>query len=531
MNALAGTGTLIRLALRRDRIMLPIWAVVIGVLPASTAGAYDRLYPTAAARASLIASTGANPSLAVLYGPPFDVSTAGGFTAWRYGSLFPVLIALAGIFTVTRHTRAQEDTGRQELLSSAVLGRYAALTAAVAVAGCGALLTGLLTAITMTGAGLPAAGSFAFGISGALTACVFVAVAAVAAQLGEYSRTANGMATATLGVAFLLRAVGDANPDAGWVSWLSPLGWSARVRAFAGERWWVLALLAGTAVLVAAVAYRLLPRRDVGMSLLPARPGAATATTGLRSPLALAWRLHRGMLTGWLVAFAIAGALFGSLAEGIGDLVGGSAETREIFVRMGGSTGMVDAYLAAMAGMFGMVAALYAVQATLRMHAEEVSVRAEPLLATGVHRLRWAASHLLFALGGSALLLAVSGTATGLLHGVQTGDAGHQVAAVLGATMVQLPGVWVVVAAAMLLFGVVPKLAAVAWAVAAVFLGISLFGPVAGVDQAVLDISPFSHAPKLPSVALTAKPLLWLAGIAVVGLAAGLAAFRRRDVG
>jgi ABC-2 type transport system permease protein len=37
--------------------------------------------------------------------------------------------------------------------------------------------------------------------------------------------------------------------------------------------------------------------------------------------------------------------------------------------------------------------------------------------------------------------------------------------------------------------------------------------------------------PKLPGGTLTATPLLWLAGVAIVLLAAGLAGFRRRDLG
>ncbi|MBK1784977.1 ABC transporter permease [Prauserella cavernicola] len=528
---LVGTRHLVRLALRRDRIVLPVWIVVIGMLASAGAGSYEAIYPTQAERDALTASMGSNPSLTLLYGPAFDLSTAGGFTAWRFGAFLALFTALACIFTVTRHTRQEEDTGRHELLASAVVGRYAALTAGVLVAGLGALATGVLITVSLAGVGMPVAGSVALGAGTALTGFAFTGVAAIAAQISEYSRGANGIAAAVLGATFLLRAVGDAAADASWLSWLSPFGWATQVRAFADERWWVLGLLVLAALVTGLVGYLLLPRRDVGMGLIQAKPGPARAAHGLRSPFALAWRLHRGALLGWIIGFAVFGALFGSLAAGVGDVIGDSAEAQEMFARLGGSQSMVDAFLASMAGIMAMIASLYVVQATVRMRSEETALRVEPLLATSVSRLSWAASHLVFPLLGSAALLAVAGFATGLLHGLRVDDLGGQLPAVLGAAMAQLPAVWVVAGAATALFGLLPKLATAAWAVAAVFLLISMFGPIANAGQLVLDLSPFQHIPKLPSAEFTATPLVWLSALALVLLGIGLAGFRRRDIG
>jgi ABC-2 type transport system permease protein len=41
------------------------------------------LDPAAAERVALTAGMGANPWLSLLYGPVFDLSTPGGYTAWR----------------------------------------------------------------------------------------------------------------------------------------------------------------------------------------------------------------------------------------------------------------------------------------------------------------------------------------------------------------------------------------------------------------------------------------------------------------
>jgi len=528
---LTGTGALIRLALRRDRIVLPLWVLVLGLIPAATAGAYETLYPTLADRQSLATGMAANPSMNLLYGPAFDVTTAGGFTAWRYATMLAVFVGLAAIFTVTRHTRAEEDTGRLELLASAVVGRYAALTAAIAVAAGGSLGAGLLSAVGMIGAGMPTAGSVAFGLGTALAGWVFTGVAAVAVQLAEYSRTANGIGSATLGALFLVRGIGDSSSDVSWLSWGSPIAWASQVRPFAGERWWVLALSLVTAVVLAGAGYVLLSRRDLGMGIIPAKPGPAAAAPSLRTPLALAWRLHRGSLIGWTVGFAVMGSLFGTLASGIGDVIGDSEQARQIFERMGGAQSLVDAFVSATAGILAMIASLYGVQAALRMRSEEVSFRVEPLLSTQVSRLRWMAGHLGFALLGTTLLVAVAGAGMGLLHGVRVGDVAGQLPDVLLASLAQLPAVWVVVGVTVAIFGLVPAFSGAAWAVTAGFMLLTLFGPVVQLSQWVLDISPFTHIPRLPMAEFSATPLVVLCGIALVAVAAGLAGFRRRDVG
>jgi len=381
-NPLVGTRSLIRLALRRDRVTVPVWIVILGLIPSSAAGAYDTLYPTMAERADLTGSIGANPSVAVLYGPGFDLSTAGGFTAWRFGGFLALLTGLMAVFTVTRHTRAEEDSGRAELVASTAVGRFASLTAAIAVAAGASVAIGLVETVALLATDQPVTGSVALGLSTAAAGIVFTAIAALACQLAEYSRTANGIGSAVLGAAFLIRAVGDSSTGGRWISWLSPLGWAQQTRPFAGERWWVFVLPVVTALAVGAVAYGVLRHRDLGIGVLPPRPGPARAAARLASPFALAWRLQRGALIGWCVGTVVSGAVFGSIANGVGDLLGDSEQSRDMFERLGGSGNLIDAFLGTIAGTFGMVVSLYGVQAVLRMRSEETTLRVEPLLAT-----------------------------------------------------------------------------------------------------------------------------------------------------
>lgn len=209
----------------------------------------------------------------------------------------------------------------------------------------------------------------------------FASVAAVTVQLAESARAATGLAMAVLAAAFVLRAVGDTTAGLPWLSWLSPIGWSQQLRPFGGVRWWVVLVPMAFAVVAAAGARALLGRRDVGAGLLRPRPGPATATTRLRSPIALAWRLQRGTLGAWTFGFTVLGLIFGSVAANLGGLVD-SPQSRNLITEMGGVNGLTDAFLGTELGIAGVLAAAYGIQAVLRLRSEETALRAEPLLAT-----------------------------------------------------------------------------------------------------------------------------------------------------
>ncbi|MFD0122481.1 ABC transporter permease [Streptomyces virginiae] len=526
-NQLAGTGLLLRLALRRDRVMMPVWVLAATLMLVSMPGSLGSVYATAAERARIAASMNVNSSMRALYGPVFGDSL-GALTAWRAGVYGAVLAAAMSLIIVVRHTREEEETGRQELLSAAMVGRRAPLTAALLAALVANACVALLVAGGLAGQGAP--GAVALGLAVAATGTFFACTAAIAAQLTESARAAKGIAATVLGTAFVLKAAGDAGTGGGRsaLTWASPLGWVENVRAFATERWWVLLLFAAAVAAQTGVAYVLAGRRDLGMSFLPSRPGPAEGRLGTAG--ALAWRLQRGSVLGWSAGFLIAGVVFGGMADGAADLVGDNDRTREIIERMGGqgaqggSGALTDAFLATMAGMFGMVAALYAVSSVLRLAGEESGQRAEPLLANAVGRLRWAGGHLAVAFGGSALILLLAGLGLGIGHGREPGAA-------IGATLAQLPAVWLIGALAALLHGAVPRYAAAAWAVAGGSLALGWVGPALDLPQAVLNLSPFAHLPRLPGAQdLDAAPILALTALAVALTAAGLGALRRRDM-
>ena len=306
------------------------------------------------------------------------------------------------------------------------MGRQAALVAALVTAAAGVLAVSVLLCAVLPLTGLPAAGSALLALGIGCCGLAFTGIAAVAAQLTSAARAARGIALGVLGVAFVLRGVGDSAGASGpsWLSWASPLAWIQLARPFAASDPWVLALPLAVGAAGTALAFALADRRDLGAGLLPDRPGRATASALLRGPFGLAWRLQRAALAGWIIGYVFLFAICGAAAKGIGQLFGTSTALEREFTRLGGQAAITNAYLAALMLLAGLVAVGYAVSVILRLRTEETGEPAELVLATATGRIRWAFSHIAVAVVGSALLLAVAGVATGLGYGLRIGSAG-----------------------------------------------------------------------------------------------------------
>jgi ABC-2 type transport system permease protein len=523
-----GTGGLLRLALRRDRVLLPVWILgFTGMVVFSVVATRD-LYPDEQSLASAAETINATAALVALYGKIYVVTSLGAISLIKLTAFGAALVAVLFVFLVVRHSRAEEESGRLELATAGVVGRAAPLTAALLVGLLGSVALGVLTTLGLGLVGLPWAGSLAFGLGWALSGVVFSAIAGVTAQLTVSARAATGLGMSAVAVAYVLRAVGDlAEGDPGWASWLSPIGWSQQIRPFAGDRWSIVTIpLLATAVLV-TLAYALRSRRDLGAGMLPDRPGPATGRLG--SVGALAWRLHRGVLVAWLVGVALMGAVLGSVADNVAGLLD-SAAMRDFIALLGGEQGLVDMFLAAEVAILGALISAYGIAAASRLHTEEQSGHAHLLLSTTATRTRWALSHLAVALLGTAAVLLVAGAAIGFGHGLTSGDVAGETTRLAGAALAQVPAAWVLVGVVMLAFGWLPLAVPAVWGLLVAFVVLGELGELWGLPRWVLDLSPFAHSPTLPGGEVSAGPIVGLVVVAGVLCLAGLVGWRRRDL-
>ena len=532
-GTLIGLWPMTRLALRRDRIWWPAWIVALSLQIVVTAGAYESLYPTAASRLTLGTTMGANPSLRALYGPAFDLTSAGGFTSWRMGTFAAAFIAMVSFLSVIRHTRAEEEAGRLELLRSGVVGRHAPLAAALLVTVGANLVLAAIVIIGLISEGTPVAGTLALGLGFVACGIVFAGVGAVAAQISENARPARGMAAAVLGAAYVLRALGDSSLSGTWMTWLSwvsPIGWSQQVRAFAGERWWTLGipLVVGPALIALAVSLE--GRRDFGAGLRVSPLGPERAAPGLSTAAGLAWRLQRGSLLSWAIGLAIFAGAIGSVANGVLDLFKGNAQLEAIFRSLGGGQSLIDVFFASVLPLMATIATVHSIQALLRLRSEETENRAEQVLGAAVTRTRLLGSHLVISVASPLVLMTAVGLAAGGAYAASVHDV-SRLWAVLGGALVLVPAMWVLTGVTMALVGMAPERTALGWVALAACGLLGQLGPVLQLPDKVLRISPYANVPNLPGGELEPLPLLILSLIALALTAAGVWGFRRRDIG
>jgi ABC-2 type transport system permease protein len=533
---LTGARRLFRLALRRDRYTFVAWWAGLGLFVAATTAMFVQTFAVHAelvVQTRMVATNAGMRLLGLSSGP-----SVGGYLLHREFLTLAVLAALMSTFAVIRHTRQNEELGRAEMLASTVVGRYAGLVAATVVATVANLVLALVIAAAIAVNGLPVEGALLAGASVAAVGVVWVGVAAVACQLSSTARGAAGIAVAALGVAFALSGIGNmlgsVDPagvavSSAWPAWLSPIGWGQQTRPFGGAHWWPLAIALVTFGCLLAVAVALAAHRDVGRGLWPERRGRASAARTLLGPAGLGWRLQRGAFVGWAVALGLFGLIFGSLTRQIQDVEGSAGDW---WTETGGTDQVVDAYRVSIIQMAGMFVAVYLVQVLLRLRVDETGGTLEPVLASGVTRTRWLGAHVVNALAGCVALVVLFAVCMGLAAGQVLGGTATQVRELVGAGIAQLPGVLVVGAAALVIICLVPRWAVPAsWALLLVaFVVGPMFGPGLDLPSWVQDLSPFTHSPKAPAVAVTAAPLLALAAVCLALATAALLVLRRRDL-
>ena len=527
-DALAGLGTMVRFILRRNRVRLAVWFLVLVVMYQYIVSYYRTIFTTQKSLDEFAAISN-TPGIKALTGLSAAANTLGG-AVWTKGWMTVVLaLAIGVVFLVTRSGRADEELGRTELLRSRVLGVHAYSVASWLVNGALCVAVGLGIALVSIGghldpAGTGVAGSLVLGASVTGIGLVGLGVGAVAGQVSSTSRGANSLGATVLIVFYVMRMAGDLGN--GVLTWASPIGWGQHMQPYAGNRWRPFALLVVLAVLLLAVAAWLEARRDLGAGLVAERAGRSSAPARYATPFGLALRLQRNPIIGWTVAIVLSGMMFGSVVQAMTNLLTDAGQGAENLLR---GTG-VAALLALLINVMSLVTVIFAMQSTVTLRSDEASGMIEPQLAGALSRWRWALQRLLIPAVWSAVLLLIGGYLVGSVYGASIHDASQGGRLALAA-LAYWPAVMVFVGFAVLLWGYVPRLAIpIAWGVMVAMWFLTMFGEVFGLPQWLLNALPLAATPYQPLESMSWTPLVVMALVAAGLTWAGIDRFTRRDV-
>jgi ABC-2 type transport system permease protein len=494
-----GVPSLLKLALRRDRVRLSVWVAALTLMMVYAPNAIKLAYPEEAQRLARV-NVMETPAGMMLSGPSFGGNEAdlGAMMANELMLTLIVATSILSILTVIRHTRAEEESGIAELVLSSVVGRYARTYAALILVGGvnGVLAVAMTLAMSATGFALVDTAAMCLGITG--VAMVFGAVAAVTAQLWRQARTATGAAMASLALAALIRGIGDViNNSGSALSWFSPIAWAQQMRSFVDLRWWPFALLVALTIGLMALATWLESRRQYDDGNIPStgeRPNARP----IKSVFGLHITLQRGQTIGWSVGLFLAGLAFGSMTKSLLD----AAKDNPVLARVLTAQGN-DGVYTTMTQFLAAAATAYVVGAVLRVYNDEESGLGEAVLARAVSRWRWLLTAVASALVGSTVLMLFAGLGNGLGAGITLGEPGTIVRLTL-AGLAYVPAMAVLAGVAALAVAV--RHAWIGW-LAVTFVVVSLYlGALLRLPHWLIDLSPIGRTTvptDFPAIALT----------------------------
>jgi polyether ionophore transport system permease protein len=528
--AVAGSSAVARRALADSRTRTMAFALLFLVGALTQATAYREGYPTLTDRLNFARTVGENNAARLLYGAPHDLLSVGGYVSWRVGGSLAVFAAIWGMLGAVRAMRAEEDSGRAELVLTGVISRRKVFAAQLAAIGVGATVLWFAAFVALLTGELSAGGSAYLALAIVSVVPVFVGVGAVASQLAPTKRMATGLATCVLVIAFALRTVADTSSGGlDWLRWTTPLGWAEELRPFADAQPLVLLLPLVTSALLFLTAAALVVRRDIGSGLLPARDRTAPRVRLLGSPAAQALRSERGTLIAWLVGVGAFALLMGVISDAATpDVI--SKDVRQQLEKLGtGSVVTPSGWLGFSFVFFVLAVSLFCCMQIAATRREEAEERLETMLALPVGRRSWLGGQLLLAAAGAAAVALAAGVLA--WAGAATQGADVSLPSMLEAGANCLPVALLFLALGAFAFALVPRASAgIAYGLVGVAFAWELFGSLLEVPRWSLALSPFHDIGLVPGQPFDATGAAVMVGIAAVAALTALAVFSRRDL-
>jgi len=520
---------LIKFIVRRERVSLTIWTILLAGFIIYMPFLYEGMYPTLADRMAAAAMM-SNPAIVAIVGPSTGSYSLAALITQEILLISLLAIAIMNILLINRHTRVDEELGRLELIRSFPVSSTAILTAVLVVAAGANLLIGGLVAIGFALSGVysvTVTGSVLFGVILAVTGWLFATITAVCAQLFSTAKGASGYAFIVLLGLYLVRAVGDIGGN--FLSYLSPLGLVLQSAPFVENRWWPVIVVFLIAEICGGIAFYLISNRDLGQGIIPAKAGPCEAKPSLLSTDGLAWRLQRGSLMGWVIGSFIIGSAYGAVIGEVETYIGDN-DMIQMLLASTSDTGasMIYQFIPFLVMFLTIVLLIPMIAPLLKLAGEEKRNLSEHLLSRVVSRGNLLKSYWQISMVASVILLFAGGFGfwlTGTIFLVEP----ITFATMLATTMAFLPAAWLLIGITVVLLGWLPKIAGLANLVIAFMFFISFFGAMLSLPQFILNLSPLTHIPSLPIDDFSVTSFIVMTVLATILMIVGFIGYNKRD--
>ncbi len=504
----------------------------------SSVWGYAKTYSTEAARSTLAATFGHNPGFNAIFGVARNIETVRGFAAWRTLAILTVIGAIWALAVATKRFRGEEESGHLELLLAGQTTARQAAAGTLGGLGVGLLIIYVLAAATTVIVGqtnnlhFMVSESIFYSLALVASVAEFFAIGALASQIAPTRRRAAAFAAGAFGVAFLLRAIGDASSGLHWLTYASPLGWIENLRPLTGSSpLWLLPISGFVAILCGLAAYTA-GRRDLGSSLLPDKDSAEPRTRFLNTSLGLAVRDVRISVLAWLAAIAVGSIAMGAIAKSAGEAMNTSDTLRNYFGNVTQTQANVFGALAYLGFILLVLMAVLMVLAASFVGAireDEAEGYLDNLLVRPVSRLKWLRERLIVVI----VSVILSGLAAGVFAwlGAASQHTGVGFGKLLASSVNAMVPAAVIVGIGVLIIGIRPRLTSTAlYVVIGWSFLLELIGPAINLNHWILDTSLLHHVALAPAAGPRWSTSGILVAIAVIACLIGAFLFNRRDL-
>ena len=307
------------------------------------------------------------------------------------------------------------------------------------------------------------------------------------------------------------------------------MGWTYLTYPFTENNWLplLLALIFSTVMII--IAFALEGSRDMGSGYLPEKEGRANASKTILSVRGLLFRLSRGTIISWLIAFVILAVAYGSIYGDMQTFLESNELLEQMFSHSDVSieesfTGTIMAVMVALVSILPIVI-------VNKLYTEESRLHLSQLYATKVTRgqFYWTTVSLAIISGILGILL-VAGGLGGTAITVMGDGATMTIADFLAAGYNFLPSVLFFIGLAALALGWAPKLGKAVYAYLGYTFLLNYFGGILDLSDWFSKTAILNWFPQMPMEDFKLSVFITITVISLAMMVIGYFGYQRRDM-